>query len=333
MSILVTGANGCIGNILVRFLVGLGYEVIALVLDENDTDKIKNIGIGNVKFVFGDICDKEKMEAIFSASIFHIVIHLAGIVHNPDATLEECMAVNYKATSDLFDLSKKYGVKQFIFASSVAIYGDDVENVMDEYSPVNPQTPYALSKLKAEEYIKSNHDNKIEYTIVRPTTVYGKYDRGNINRLFSIAKKGFVPIIGDGNNRKSFVYVENLVEGIGRVILNPDAYEQVFILSDAEPYSVNRVLKEMEMVIGKKIIIVHLPASIILFAMNVMNGLYKMIFRKEFFSISSITKLVTNNVFDISKARRVLNFTPLYTLTEGLQKIYGTKKIALRYAV
>lgn len=319
-NLLVTGANGCIGNVLVRFLVNSGYEVTALALDKNGTDKIKNIE--DVKIVFGDICDKEKMDEIFSASIFHIVIHLAGIVHNPDATLEECMEVNCKATSDLFELSKKYGVKQFIFTSSVAVYGEDAENVLDEASPVDPQTAYALSKYKAEAYIKSNHDNTIKYTIVRPATVYGKYDRGNINRLVSIAKRGFMPIIGDGNNLKSFVYVENLAEGILKTISNEKAYNETFILSDSKSYSVNQIIKTIENVIGKRVVTIRFPISIMIFMLKILNGIMRIFGRKDFFNVSSIKKLVTNNVFDISKARKILNYEPRYDLAEGLKRTY-----------
>ena len=320
MSILITGANGCIGNVLVRFLVNSGYEVATLALNDNDTDKIKDIE--NVKIVFGDICDRKRMEEILSASIFHVVIHLAGIVHNPDATLEECMEVNCKATFELFELSIKYGVKQFIFASTVAVYGEDAENVLDENSPVDPQTPYAISKYKAEEYIKNNHDKSINYTIIRPTTVYGKYDRGNINRLVSIAKRGFAPIIGDGNNRKSFVYVENLAEGILKAISNEKAYNEIFILSDSESYSVNTIIKTIENAIGKKVLTIRFPIGIVIFMLKLLNGIMRIFGRKDFFNASSIKKLVTNNVFDISKARKILNYEPRYDLGEGLKRTY-----------
>lgn len=318
--VLITGANGCIGNVLVKFLVNSGYEVIALALNENDTDKIKNIE--NIKIIFGNICDKNRMEEILSASIFHVVVHLAGIVHKPNASLEECMKVNYSATSDLFNLSKKYGVKHFIFASSVAVYGEDSEEILDETSPVNPQTPYAASKLKAEEYIRTNHGNIIKYTIIRPTTVYGKYDRGNINRLVNIAKKGVVPVVGDGNNRKSFVYVENLVEGILKTIFNEKAYNETFILSDAEPYTVNQVIKTIGSILNKKIIILHLPIAFISTLLNILNFALILFGKKNTLSTSSVKKLATNNIFDISKAKIVLKYDPKYSLSEGLKRTY-----------
>jgi len=322
--VLITGANGCIGNVLVRFLAGAGYDITAMARDESDTDKIKNIE--NVKIVFGDICDTRRMEAILSASIFHIVIHLAGIVHNPNASLEECMEVNYRATSHLFELSKKYGVKQFIFASTVAVYGEDNEAVLDEDSPVSPQTPYAISKLKAEEYIRNNHDNIIKYTIIRPTTVYGKYDRGNINKLVNIVKKGVVPIVGNGNNRKSFVYVENLVEGILKTFFNEKAYNQTFILSDAKPYTMNQFIKTISAALGKKVIILHLPIRLVLVSLRMLSAGLMLFGKEATFNASSVKKFTTNNVFDISKARKLLNYEPRYSLFYGLQKAFVEHK-------
>ena len=263
------------------------------------------------------------MEEILSLNRFHAIIHLAAIVHEHDASESDFERVNCKATIMLFDLAKKYEVQQFIFVSTVAVYGEETARTLDEESPCNPQTPYAVSKLKAEEHIRKICNQTIKYTIIRSATVYGKYDKGNIARLFSIVKKRVVPLIGDGNNLKSFVYVENLVEGIVSTVLNTAAYNQVFILSDKESYSVNRMVREIEKVIGKKIIVIHLPLKIIIFFLRIINYFSIVLFKKELFKTSSIKGLVTNNTFDISKAKKILSYIPRYTLNAGLKKTYG----------
>jgi nucleoside-diphosphate-sugar epimerase len=319
--ILITGANGCIGSALVKNLMEADYKITALALNSFDINHIDNIK--GIKIVYGDICDIKKVEEIISLNRFNAVIHLAAIVHEHNASENDFERVNHKATITLFELSKKYKVQQFIFVSTVAVYGEETERALDEKSPCNPQTPYAVSKLKAEEYIRKNCNQTINYTIIRPATVYGEYDKGNIARLFGIAKKRVVPLIGDGNNLKSFVYVENLVGGIVSTVLNTAAYNQVFILSDNESYSVNRILREMEKVIGRKIIVIHLPLKIIFFFLRIINYLSSISFKKELFKTSSIKGLVTNNTFDISKATKILNYTPRYTLSAGLKKIYG----------
>jgi len=321
MKILITGANGCIGNVLVKQLIDSGHEITALAIDANDTDKIKKFD--NLKIVLSDICNKEQIEEIFFESHFQVVIHLAGIVHKSEATLKQCMAVNCEATSHLFELSKKYNVAQFVFASTVAIYGDDCVDVLDEASPARPQTPYAISKYKAEEYIERNHFNSIKYTIIRPATVYGKYDKGNVNKLFKIVKKGIVPVIGDGTNIKSFVYVENLVNGIIKTLMNPVAYNEIFIISDKKAYSVNEVVAEIAKVINKKVFIIRLPERILMVILKAVNVICKVIMKKEFLNSGSIKNLTTNNYLNISKAEKILNYSPKYSLEQGIRRTYG----------
>jgi nucleoside-diphosphate-sugar epimerase len=319
--ILVTGANGCIGHVLVHHLVLAGYQVTALALDHSDTDRIANVE--NTDILYGNICDQQRIKEIFAASNFDVVIHLAAVVHRQYAKEEEYVKVNYEATVNLFELSKAHKVKQFIFISTVAIYGEETERVVNEETLPDPQTPYAISKFKAEEYIRQNRSLLIHYTIIRPTTVYGRYDKGNINKLFNLAKRGIVPVIGNGNNLKSLVYVENLVEGILQTVLNDSAYNQSFILSDERPYSLNELLTTMRHIMGKRIIVFHLPPRMTYFLIGFFYRLYKMSAGEQVFDVSSIKKFATNNVFDISKATKLLNFKPQYILPEGLKKAYS----------
>jgi UDP-glucose 4-epimerase len=145
--ILITGANGCVGSALVNSLMRAGYKITALALDSFGVNHIDNIK--GIKIVYGDICNVKKMEEILSLNRFHAIIHLAAIVHEHDASENDFERVNCKATIMLFDLAKKYEVQQFIFVSTVAVYGEETARALDEKSPCNPQTPYAVSKLKA----------------------------------------------------------------------------------------------------------------------------------------------------------------------------------------
>ena len=145
--ILITGANGCVGSALVNSLMRARYKITALALDSFGVNHIDNIK--GIKIVYGDICNVKKMEEILSLNRFHAIIHLAAIVHEHDASENDFERVNCKATIMLFDLAKKYEVQQFIFVSTVAVYGEETARALDEESPCNPQTPYAVSKFKA----------------------------------------------------------------------------------------------------------------------------------------------------------------------------------------
>jgi nucleoside-diphosphate-sugar epimerase len=318
--IFITGANGCVGNALVRRLVALGHEVTALALNAADTDHINDVA--GAVLVYGDVCDGERMAEILSSRQADVVIHLAAVVHNPKAEDLAYERVNYEATRDLFILANKKGVRQFIFVSTVAVYGESTEGPVDESSPCCPQTPYASSKLKAEMFIRDNRTADLAYTIIRPTTVYGKYDRGNIGALFRLVGMRVVPIIGDGANLKSLVYVENLADGIIKTILNRDAYSNNFILSDREPYSLNAILEAMERVTKKKIFLLRFSPAAVMHFLKILNKMTGGFFKKSL-NPSSIRKLATNSTYDISKARTVLSYSPRYGLYEGLREAYG----------
>jgi nucleoside-diphosphate-sugar epimerase len=320
-NILVTGANGCIGHALTRVLVESGYNVTTLDLVPPKTSPIGDIG--GIRIVCGDVTDEKILQRVFDAQRVDVVVHLAAVVHKPNASEEEFYAINYQATAALFDLSRSHKVQQFIFVSTVAVFGDDTSGVFSEESTCHPLTPYAASKLAAEKYIRGQSDSKIHYTIVRPTTVYGKYDQGNIARLLAIVKGRVLPIIGDGNNLKSLVYVENLVEGITKSVLNPNAFDQVFIMSDEEPYTLNLIVKEMEGLIGKKTFIIRLPLVISFFILKSLEHLLLPVFKRKMSVSASMRKFAGNTIYDISKAKKMLSYAPIFTLKEGLRRGYG----------
>jgi nucleoside-diphosphate-sugar epimerase len=319
LSFFITGANGCIGHVLVKSLSKSRSKITALALDYADTNRIKDIK--NINIFLGNICDRKRMEEIFAVSNFDVVIHLAAIVHEKNVKKPDYMKVNYEATKDLFDLAKDYRVKQFIFLSSVAVYGDETSRIQKEEDLISPASAYASAKAKSEEYLIEKSGD-IAYTIIRPTTVYGKYDRGNIHKLFTLTKKRIIPLIGSGTNLKSLVYVDNLVDGIQKTILNPNAYNQIFIISDKEPYSVNKILQEMEKIRGKNIWIIHFPSRTIFFMLKVVNKTLNSLSVPSPFNNASLKKLETDNIFDISKAKEFLGYEPRFTLETGLRRTY-----------
>jgi len=263
------------------------------------------------------------METVLSSERFDVIVHLAAIVHDSRATEQSCLEVNYHATMMLFSLAEKYSIKQFVFMSTAAVYGDSAGGVLDEESPTNPVTPYAISKLKAEEHLRRACESPVKSTVIRCTTVYGRYDRGNIDRLFRVARRRIVPIPGDGNNLKSLIYVENLVQGIVCTLLNPAAYNELFIFRDKESYSVNRIIRDMETTIGKRVWVLHLPVHGPLRMLNTVGRVCKAIPGMNTMQ-TTITKLGSEAALDNSKATRLLSFVPDYSLLEGLRRIYAT---------
>lgn len=317
--IFITGANGCVGHMLIRHLLEQGFDVTALAFDERDTGNIEGLPLS---IEFGDICDGQRMREIFDRHSFDVVVHLAALVHNPGAPEALYRTVNVDATALLTALSRQTSVRHFIFVSTVAVFGDRTDGVVAEGDFPKPTTPYGISKLEAERHLQKSATSSFDYTIIRPTTVYGPHDRGNIQRLFRLAQKGIVPIPGNGENQKSFVYTGNLAQGITGAILNPAAFGEIFIISDSEPYTLNDILRQMGRALDKRVIVVHLPKAPLLWLLRLGNRVLKWVMRKEPLPVDSIEKISTPNVFSIDKARNVLGYDPTVRLLDGLKLSY-----------
>jgi len=194
-NILITGKNSYIGTSLENWL-----------MREPDKYKVDTV----------DMKDGSWKEKDFSE--YDVVFHVAGIAHIKET--KENAELYYKVNRDLaYETAKKAkndGVKQFIFLSSMSVYG--IKNgVIDKDSPLNPQSNYGKSKLQAEELIESLADNAFKVAISRPPMIYGKGCKGNYPRLAKLAIKS--PIFPDIKNKRSMIYIDNLCEFV-RLLIN-----------------------------------------------------------------------------------------------------------------
>ncbi len=213
--ILITGGAGFIGSHISQKLSIKGYKtVIADNLSSGCYENINNID--NIKFYNRDII-QDNLEDVFETENPDYVIHLAAQVgvassfENPyfDAQM------NILSCIKLIELCKSYGVKKIIVASTAAVYGDNKYIPIDEKHPVDPCSPYGLSKYTMEEYIKLS---KVPYIIFRFSNVYGprqkSYKEAGVISMFSNAMKNKekVTIYGDGSQQRDFIYVEDIAK-------------------------------------------------------------------------------------------------------------------------
>ncbi|RQW18725.1 NAD-dependent epimerase/dehydratase family protein [Bacillus sp. C1-1] len=157
-------------------------------------------------------------------SVYDSILHLAGIAHvSKDPKMEDLYyTVNRDLTINLAKKAKKDGVKQFIFMSSIIVYGDGVgkDGLIDEQTVPKPRDFYGNSKLQAEEGIIPLNDDSFNVAIIRPPMIYGKGSKGNYPRLAKLAKK--TPIFPDFKNKRSMIHIDNLNELIRLLIKNEE---------------------------------------------------------------------------------------------------------------
>lgn len=142
-------------------------------------------------------------------STYDVIYHIAAIVHIKENDTEKYFSVNRDLAVEVAKKAKAEGVKQFIFLSTMGVYGIETGSI-DENTKPNPKTPYAESKLEAEELLKGLADHYFKVATLRPPIVYGKDCRGNYPRLAGMALK--MPIFPKVKNERSMIFIDNLSE-------------------------------------------------------------------------------------------------------------------------
>lgn len=229
IKILITGASGFVGSNLIEYLNPLGFE-------------IKNIN----------------RTALNNLDDYHVacdtIIHLAGKAHDLKnaSNPEEYYKVNFEITKRLYDAFLKSDAKKFIFISSVKAAADNVVSILKEEIIPNPQTHYGKSKLLAEDYIQSQPLPKGKsYYILRPCMIHGPGNKGNLNLLYQIVKKGLPYPLAAFENKRSFLSVENLCFVI-KCLIDKDIHSGIYQVADDEALSTNQVVSILSESSGNK---------------------------------------------------------------------------------
>lgn len=227
--ILVTGASGFIGTVLVNWLSEAGHEVIAAVREPERFVVSRGVRTVRLPDLSGPIAWERIVEGV------DIVVHLAGIAHrggSDDGLYDRAV---HLATAELADACIRQGVKRLIFLSSIgAQTGSFADHVVTEEDDPRPVTAYDRAKLAAERAIERSG---MPYTILRPVIVYGPNAKANIALLLRLARLPFPLPFGAFGNRRSYVALENVVQAITHCLDTKATLNQTFIVADPQPIS------------------------------------------------------------------------------------------------
>ena len=241
MNILITGIHGFVGTNLVMSLKDK-YHLNGLDIIAPHKEGV------NKTHSWDDLNDG------FS-EIPHTIIHLAGKAHDIRNTTEQqaYYDINVGLTKQIFDHFLQSNTRKFIFFSSVKAVADSVEQEqLTEDELPHPQTPYGKSKLEAEKYIlnQSVPENKKVY-ILRPCMIHGPGNKGNLNLLYKLVKKGIPWPLGAFENKRSFTSIDNLIFVINQIIeknIEPGVYN----MADDAAISTNRLIEIISTSRGKR---------------------------------------------------------------------------------
>ncbi len=236
------------------------------------------------------------------------VIHLAGSMNFLDP--KELQVANIELTKKIVDaLPPKCRV---VFASSISVYGKLIKVVpANEDSPLNPDSPYAKSKVAAEEIVKKRDD----YVILRIATIYGKGYEDYYEILKQI-KKGSMYIIGHGQNRVPFVHVDD----VANAVKNAVKVEKGIYLLSGEAIKQEEILKTSAELLGVQAPTQHTPFDMALMFAAFEENKAMLMKQKPKITTEHILILASDRVFDCAKAKKALKFAPR-PLAEGIKEI------------
>ena len=237
-----------------------------------------------------------------------MVFHVAAIVHQDKAIPEETY---FKVNSDLaYKVAKKAkqdGVKQFVFMSTVKVYGENSteKNPWSENSECKPSDPYGKSKLNAEKRLMKLNDETFTVSIIRTPVVYGSGVKGNILRIAKFVRKWkCIPFKGI-NNKRAMVYIGNLIALINKVIEKQQP--GIFLAGDDKIISTSEFVKNLVAGSGKKKYFITFPILFQKIIKLLKPNLYN--------------RLFNSMVIDNSRTFKELNFTPPYSIEQGLREV------------
>jgi len=255
MKILISGVHGFVGSNLAAYLAPQN-EIYGL-------DIVAPQKEGVVKTYSWDDLDAGNVPEVDA------IIHLAGKAHDTknQAAADVYFKVNTGLTQKIYDYFLKSSVKKFVFFSTAKAAADKLDGVLTEEVVPTPVGPYGESKIKAEEYILSQMPSDKDVYIFRPCMIHGPGNKGNLNLLYNVVKKGIPWPLGAFENRRTFTSVENICFAVNGVITK-DAPSGIYNMGDDEALSTNELIEEICKSLGKKAHIWRLPKG-------VMNGVAK----------------------------------------------------------
>jgi nucleoside-diphosphate-sugar epimerase len=320
MKILITGANGFIGNSLTRAMIDNSFAVICAVrnLSSNIQSMSDSIELHQIGCIDRNTNWQHALNGVDT------IVHCAGRAHvmkeeavDPLAIYRE---VNVHGTVRLANQAAIAGVKRFVFLSSIKVNGEITPDGVpfSELSLPEPSDAYGLSKLEAESALfKISSLTGMEVVVIRPSLVYGPGIKGNFLNLIRLVQSGLPLPFGALNNKRSFVALENLISFIvlcSNRILSPLAANNVFLVSDNEDTSTTNLIRKIADAGQFSCRLLPIPESILRASAAIIGK----------HDISQ--RLFGNLQVDTMKAITLLGWKPEINMDEQLRKIFINPK-------
>jgi UDP-glucose 4-epimerase len=319
--VLITGAGGVIGSALVKCLTRRNYSVRAFVRSMSAVDSLPK----SVDIVQGDITDERALRAA-TADVDYI-FHLAAKLHvnNPSPTLRaEYKRVNVEGTHCVVKAAQSSAVKRLVFFSTINVYGASMHGqVLNENSPLHPDSWYAETKIQGEEIVRAQIPS--QSVVLRLAAVYGRGVKGNYPRLLNALRRGRFAMIGDGSNRRTLVYINDVCSASLIAAEHECAVNHVYNVTDGCIHTLREIVDCLSLTLGKKSSNIRLPKGPVRFVAGLAEDTLNIGGIKSPVGRAAIDKFVEDMAVSGGKIQRELGFRPQYDLVRGWRETIWQK--------
>ena len=304
MRVLVTGADGFVGQSLKEILDKNGFDVVSAARKA----KPGFLGVGDIDAGTDWTMALERCD---------VVVHLAARVHQMKDSAVDPLAkfrqVNTEGTRNLALQAKASGVVRFVYLSTVKVLGEELDRPYLEADSPAPLDAYSVSKLEAEQVLMAvAQDSEFEVVIIRPPLVYGLGVKGNFASLVCWLVKGLPLPLGSINNRRSLIGLNNLADFIALCAdknRSPMAKNQIFLISDGVDVSTSELLRKVATAHGVKARLIPVPEG------------WLRLMAKLLGLSAEANRLLGSLTVDITKSRKLLGWKPVMTIEQQLEEM------------
>lgn len=306
-TILITGATGFVGRHLCERLLAHGFGVRGTILmSENICSLVNGVESITIESIGVDTPWRHALADI--GTVFHLAARVHVMQETATDPLQEFRTVNLHGTEILARQAAQVGVKRFVFMSTIGVNGDNSgQKPYTVADDLRPHNPYAVSKHEAELTLQRiSKETGMEVVIIRAPLVYGSGNPGNFLSLLGIISKGIPLPLASIKNKRSFIYVGNLVDALATCAVHPAAAGQTYLVSDGEDVSTPELIRRTASAL-------RVPAHLLPFPVSLMK-LAGWVTGKS----GAVNRLTGSLTVDNSKIRQELGWVPPFTMEEGL---------------
>ena len=325
----ITGAAGWLGTALTHALTDddgewrRGGTIRVLVRNRVEGERLAALD-SSIEPVIGDLLDPPSVERLFNGLTGDVdVLHTAGVIH--PAKVADFYTVNLDGTTAMLDAAATHGVRRFVHVSSNSPFGTNAhpDDRFRNDEPYHPYYGYGDSKMQAELAVLEAVDNGLDAVMVRPPWFYGPHQPPRQTTFFKMVRTGRFPVFAGGEQSRSMVYVDNLVQGLVRAELVETEPGLGWWIADERPYTITEIVETVGKALTdegfevqpNKLRVPDLVARVAELADKTIQRTGR--YHQQIHVLGEMNK---NIACDISAAQRDLGYLPQFALYDGMRR-------------